>query len=220
MKTYLLPFVLCLSLALITGCVKEPIAEISADKTEVETSESVKFSNSSQEALTYEWDFGDGSAKSTDKTPSHSWSDAGTYTVKMSAFSKKEKKKDEASITITVNDINKKFIGTYWITESLTSEYCGPGSVSYSLKIRAGSSGERITIDNLSDAFNDIKATVSGSSFTITPINGIWSGGTQWDLLSGSGSLSGNTLSYSATYDDAAYTFDCGYVWVSGSGSK
>lgn len=47
----------------------------------------VQFSNSSQNAATYLWDFGDGTT-STATNPSHTYTSAGQYTVKLFAFNK------------------------------------------------------------------------------------------------------------------------------------
>jgi PKD repeat protein len=94
-----------------TSCKKEAEAFISADKTEVAVNETVKFTNTSNNAGTYEWDFGDGKT-STEQSPSHSWSSAGTYLVKMTACPNTShgpqqhfggNKCDEASISIKVN---------------------------------------------------------------------------------------------------------------------
>lgn len=91
-----------------TSCKKQVEAFISADKTEVAVNETVKFTNTSTNAGTYEWDFGD-SKTSTEQSPSHSWSTAGTYIVKMTACPKqghgpqKHDKCDEANISIKVN---------------------------------------------------------------------------------------------------------------------
>lgn len=92
----------------ITSCKKKAEAFISADKTEVAINETVKFTNTSTNASTYEWDFGDGKT-STEQSPSHSWNTTGTYIVKMTACPKqghgpqKHDKCDEASISIKVN---------------------------------------------------------------------------------------------------------------------
>lgn len=94
-----------------TSCRKKAEAIISADKTEVAVNETVKFSNTSSNAGTYEWDFAD-SKMSAEQSPSHSWASAGTYLVKMTACPNAShgpqqhfggNKCDEASISIKVN---------------------------------------------------------------------------------------------------------------------
>ncbi|GGF23218.1 PKD domain-containing protein [Echinicola rosea] len=44
----------------------------------------VNFTNTSENVVTYSWDFGDGST-STEESPSHTYADAGTYTVMLTA---------------------------------------------------------------------------------------------------------------------------------------
>jgi chitodextrinase len=94
-----------------TSCKKQVEANISADKTEVIVNETVKFTNTSMNADTYEWDFGDGQT-STEQSPSHSWNSPGIYTVKMTGCPKQShgpqqhiggSKCDDASISIKVN---------------------------------------------------------------------------------------------------------------------
>jgi PKD repeat protein len=111
MRNYI---VLILSIAAFTasGCKKKAEAIISADKTQVLVNETVQFTNTTENAETYEWDFGDDQS-STEASPSHSWSTAGTYNVTMTACPKQGHgpqqhfggdKCDEASITITVTN--------------------------------------------------------------------------------------------------------------------
>lgn len=45
----------------------------------------VKFMNFSQNAVSYSWNFGDGSAASTEESPTHTFPGEGTYTVKLTA---------------------------------------------------------------------------------------------------------------------------------------
>jgi bacillolysin len=62
-----------------------PSSDFAADKTTACTLPvSIKFTNSSTNATTYTWDFGDGTT-STDKDPTHSYTKAGTYTVKLTS---------------------------------------------------------------------------------------------------------------------------------------
>lgn len=87
----------------VTGC-KKPTANFTADKTEVETGEVVTFTNTSEDATLYMWDFGDGT-QSTQKNPTHVYERAGEYQVTMTSAKKNNKKPaDAAAITITVTD--------------------------------------------------------------------------------------------------------------------
>jgi hypothetical protein len=72
---------------IISGCesVMEPQADFEVSKNPVGTYEEVKFFNSSNQAIEYEWDFGDGYITS-EYEPVHYYSKPGTYNVKLSAF--------------------------------------------------------------------------------------------------------------------------------------
>jgi hypothetical protein len=64
--------------------IMKPTAEFSytPDGTDPNT---IDFTNQSAMALSYSWDFGDGSAASTEENPSHTYSASGTYTVTLTA---------------------------------------------------------------------------------------------------------------------------------------
>ncbi len=199
------------------SCQKKPSASISANKTTVKVDESVYFSNSTTNAHSYEWDFGDGQS-STLEFPIHSWSQAGTYTVRMKAFSKNGKKSDEASIIITVTEPeNAKFLGTYIVQENYVSDYCGTGTDSYTMTIRAGNADNEVYIDGLAGGINNVLATVSGNNLTIPPQYGMYDiDGFLWDIsyLGNSyATLYGNALDLTYVIDDYAYTPNgCGEV--------
>ena len=96
-----------LSMALVAtfafaSCMKKPMACCDVPSTGT-VGQSVSFSSScSMDASSYEWDFGDGT-KSTDAAATHTYTTAGTYTVKLMAMSKNGKKMDETSKSITIN---------------------------------------------------------------------------------------------------------------------
>ncbi len=86
---------------LLASCQKEPTACFNADRITDSVGTDFTFTNCSADADSYEWDFGDGS-KTTTAGAVHSWSQVGTYTVTLTAFSKNGKKKDSASIAVTI----------------------------------------------------------------------------------------------------------------------
>lgn len=61
-----------------------PVVSFSQDRMIIETGESVTFTNSTTEAVSYLWDFGDGST-STDESPVHTYSALGTFEVTIAA---------------------------------------------------------------------------------------------------------------------------------------
>ncbi|OFY83847.1 MAG: hypothetical protein A3F72_07550 [Bacteroidetes bacterium RIFCSPLOWO2_12_FULL_35_15] len=99
-KLFSIAFIAILAFA---SCMKEPMACCDVPTTGT-IGQSVSFSSScSIDASKYEWNFGDGSAVSTEATATHIYTTAGTYTVKLMAMSKNEKKMSETTKTITIN---------------------------------------------------------------------------------------------------------------------
>ncbi|MBU0766105.1 MAG: PKD domain-containing protein, partial [Bacteroidetes bacterium] len=94
----ILPLVcfLCLS-----ACKKQPTADFNVSATTVTAGNPVDFTNKSEDAASYMWDFGDGQT-STAESPTHVYATAGNYTVTLTAYSEKEKKSDNAGKTIVV----------------------------------------------------------------------------------------------------------------------
>lgn len=106
-----IPFIAILSIALIfQSCMKKPTACFTASSTNVTVGVDVNFTNCSENAESYSWDFGDG-VTSSDENPIHSYSNAGTYTVTMQSYkmdmsgsmNMDDSDMDEATETITVN---------------------------------------------------------------------------------------------------------------------
>jgi len=102
-----------------------PVAGFTADKTAVETGESIQFTDTSTESPTsWSWDFGDGN-NSSSQNPTHSYDAEGTYSVSLTATN--EFGSDDATMTdyITVTDIPQASEAEILITylESTDSPY-------------------------------------------------------------------------------------------------
>lgn len=99
-----------------------PNSEFSADKTEVcSTPATIKFTNTSTNATTYKWDFGDGS-NATDKEPSHDYAKAGTYTVKLTTEGGScPGAKDE--------EVKTSYIIVHGVPDGIDTFRCGPGTI-------------------------------------------------------------------------------------------
>lgn len=96
---------------LFSACKKMPTASFSTSKASAEIDEVITFTNTSSDAVSYSWTFGDGGV-STDESPSHAYTAAGTYSVTLTAYSKKEKKSATMTKTIIVNMESYRFSGS------------------------------------------------------------------------------------------------------------
>ncbi len=90
---------------LFTGCQKEPSVSFTVDKTDAYTGETITFTNTSLDAVTYHWEFGDGETSDV-MSPTHVYQDEGVYIVKLTAYSKNGKKSAMATKEIKITQAN------------------------------------------------------------------------------------------------------------------
>jgi PKD repeat protein len=64
---------------------KPVVASFTVDKTKANIGEIITFTNNSQNASTYEWDFGDGKAIVSEEDPTYIYDEAGNYVVELKA---------------------------------------------------------------------------------------------------------------------------------------
>lgn len=98
-------------LLLSQGCIKQPEADFRANSTSVEIGDTVRFTNTSINSNSYLWNFGD-STQSEETNPIKVYDNEGTYTVFLTAFSRKEKKSEGISKQITVLEAPNNFKAT------------------------------------------------------------------------------------------------------------
>ncbi len=122
MKTPKLTLLIVLCSALFLGsCKKKPVASFTvSDETPV-INQFLIFTNTSVDGHSYAWDFGDGGT-STQKNPTYHYTTAGTYEVTLKVYSKKEKKVDEYSKTISINVSTKDRLVDVWNYDWLRSK--------------------------------------------------------------------------------------------------
>ena len=73
------------SLTLLSACAVKPKASFTTPQQKVAAPATVQFSNTSIKADQYEWDFGDGSAVSTEANPTHRYMHSGNFNVVLKA---------------------------------------------------------------------------------------------------------------------------------------
>lgn len=197
MKTHIVLSTAFLLLVSLVSCTSEPVARISADKTEVEVGENISFSNTSEDSESYLWEFGDGST-SNEREPVKSYSTAGDYTVVLTAYSSNEKKEDRATLNVKVNEkepedengekTNEDYEGTY------DGEYTGVPEEEGTLVIEKGSGPLDVKI---SLQIAEVDGVISGNTITI-PEQSVSYQGISGNIR-GDGTLTGDELSIDYT---------------------
>ncbi|PCJ85078.1 MAG: hypothetical protein COA57_08170 [Flavobacteriales bacterium] len=91
----------------------------------------VTFTNTSSNSTSWQWDFGDGSATSPFENPSHTYTDAGTYTVTLTAYN--SNCSDVSTTTIIVIGVTPGI--AEGISENNLKIYPNPNDGSFSAEI-------------------------------------------------------------------------------------
>ncbi|MFH0756186.1 MAG: PKD domain-containing protein [Bacteroidota bacterium] len=108
-----------------------PTAGFSFNPSTVSMYETVTFTNSSTDADSYTWNFGDGTT-STDENPTHVYETAGSFTVKLTASNADGE--NEAEQSIVVADLNNHYVldgTTYTIDDEMFWYQSGMGGDPY-----------------------------------------------------------------------------------------
>jgi PKD repeat protein len=128
-------FAVGLSAILFTSCIKEPSACFTFSNSNPEIFEEVTFNNCSEDAESYDWSISTSflQSSSSEENPRYAWNQEGTYSVELEALSKKDKKSDVVTNSITVSDICYDCvysIDIFGIVSTSQAEYCASGSSS------------------------------------------------------------------------------------------
>ncbi|MCK4663813.1 MAG: PKD domain-containing protein [Bacteroidales bacterium] len=183
---------------LINSCKKpeddtpQPTACFSASTTQAAVGEVITFTNCSQNAVSYSWQFGDGS-QSTEVNPTHSYSSTGSFVVNLRVAN--GDKNDQITVTITVTAAGptacfNPSTTTASTGESITFTNCSQNATSYSWAFgdgatstatspshsysSAGTYNVTLTASDGSNTDQTSKSiTITGTAFDFTSITGI-----------------------------------------------
>ncbi|PCH65336.1 MAG: hypothetical protein COC01_09830 [Bacteroidetes bacterium] len=192
MKLY---YIFCaILLVALFSCTKKPTACFTVSSTEVETGDTIFFTNCSENAEFYDWGFGDGFT-SEDKNPSHAYTIIGDFTAWLSASSENLGKNSYVSTIIKVTNSRDKFLGSYSIIDNCT---VSQGTATLDIKENPSLAGS-VLIDNIFEGFQDVLANVSSNNIVIPQQLFIDTVQNYTMYIDGSGSLNGNILSMSYT---------------------
>jgi len=191
-----------LSISMISGCSKpddnNPTACFTADDS-VFVDVPIQFTNCSQEAISYNWNFGDGGT-STDASPSHTYAANGNYIVTLTVTNAEGSNTTTRTVT-AFSYTSADYAGSFAGPEVCTVNGTTP---TYTAQVVAnGTYG--ITINNFGNLGINVTATLLGNDFTIP------SQTHASILVNGVGILNNNkqNLNYSYSYNDGVNSENC-----------
>lgn len=118
MKTIKSILIFSVTAVVVLSCKKQPDAGFSVNDDTPVVGQTLTFTNNTIDGYRFEWSFGDGST-SFQENPTHTYLSQGTYTVSLKAYSKKDKKEDQYSVTLNVDGTTAQKIAGLWTYDSL-----------------------------------------------------------------------------------------------------
>ena len=191
------------------SCAKKPTACFTVSSTEVETGDTIYFTDCSEDAEFYDWGFGDGFT-SEEQNPSHAYAIVGDFTAWLSASSENLGKNSYTSKIIKVTNSRDKFLGSYSINDNCIEQ----GTTTLEITENLGSAGS-VLIDNIFEGFQNVIANVSSNNIVIPQQTFIDTVQSYTMYIDGSGSLNGNILSVTYTVFQLpdSITYDCSPIY-------
>jgi len=99
--------ILCITLGFFFSCKEaEPTVQFVVSQITADVGQEIEFTNGTQGAATYEWDFGDGTS-STEENPKKKYSKPGKFIVTLTGITKKNKIEKSKSLEIQINSIEE-----------------------------------------------------------------------------------------------------------------
>jgi PKD repeat protein len=197
MKKLFLFNTLFFAILLLAGCKKDPpIASFTMNKTSFKMGEEITFSNQSENAKDYLWDFGDGKT-STAENPAHTYAAAGSFVVTLTATSSAGSDSTSQILAVSANLTGMwrktmSFGGQFGINgtmnlvqhddNTLTGSYVyEDGAGSFTLRNTSKIDGSAVTIEwtqatyKFQGAVNAAGTAMSGKIYMDTAQVGTWS---------------------------------------------
>jgi PKD repeat protein len=163
-----------LFVTILISCQKQPTASFNVGNSNIKVGTVVAFTNTSQDADSYVWNFGDGT-QSTDENPSHTYNAEGNFTITLQALSKNGKKKNSATNSIVVAAATPAIIATdftyspstIYVGEAVTfTAQTSSSTVSWNFGDGTNSSLKNPTHSYDNTGFYDVVLTAGGTTKT------------------------------------------------------
>jgi hypothetical protein len=113
-----------------------------------------------------------------------------------------------------------RFLGTYSVHETYSSDGCGNGSDDYTAIITQGGHDKEILLSGLGGGMATVRFNVAGNTMTSPYQEEINSPLGMLDLDEGNGTVSGNTIILNYQVDDILYDHNCGFINSSATMTK
>ncbi len=117
MKNLLFMMIVAVNTVALVGCSKDnpapmPQSGFVVSKTLIESGEVVSFTNNSQNAIRYEWDFGNGQS-ATIQNPTMQYNQPGSYVVSLSAFNED----NQAQVSTIIVKVGERYLKSFTIKQ-------------------------------------------------------------------------------------------------------
>jgi PKD repeat protein len=203
----------------ISGKTPEPCFTLAVDT--IRPGEAVTFTNCTKNADAYTWTFGDGVASSTDKNPSYTYNNEGTYTVTLKATNSGAGKIENLTKVVIVKSCQAGYEGAGCTTVSRTkflSDYRAvevgtfsqKDSFDISITAVTGADVSNVLISNFYNSGGDLGATVTGNKITI-PSQSPGGSGIE---IHGAGTFSNNKITITYTVTDGSNQDIVSAIWT------
>ncbi|MDB5284999.1 MAG: hypothetical protein JWO06_4074 [Bacteroidota bacterium] len=191
------------------SCKKPPHACFSPSSTNTYVEQTDTFTNCTQDAKSYKWNFGDSDSDFTDKSLTHVYHQPGTYKVLLVATGSNSASNSlSQNVVVSLPDITSaNYIGTYTGTQS-----CSLTGDSTSNITIVANGYLNIRISNLYNTTGIANASITGNTATIPPQ--IFDTPSGKILLQGTMTLAGTTISIDLIATGFGKRDECQVVYI------